>query len=118
MTNGSGDDRLSKNKRREAAREKAKALRDQQRKKARRNRIFLQSGIGVGILAILAVIVLVVQANVPVAAVGPKNMLSDGITIGKQFKAVPTAAIPANGKPVPTTRDKKSSVVTIRIYLD
>jgi protein-disulfide isomerase len=45
-------------------------------------------------------------------------MLSDGITIGKEFKAERTAAIPANGQPVPTVRDKKSSVVTIRIYLD
>jgi protein-disulfide isomerase len=118
MTNGSGDDRLSKNKRREAAREKARTLRDQQRKKAKRNRLFLQGGIGVGILVILAVVALVVVNSITVPAAGPKNMLSDGITIGKQFKAVPTAAIPANGKPVATPRDKKSSVVTIRVYLD
>jgi protein-disulfide isomerase len=118
MTYGSGDDRLSKNQRREAARDKARALREQQRKKERRNRVFLQGGIGIAILAILAIVVIVVVNSIQPAAAGPKNMLSDGITIGKQFKAVPTAAIPADGKPVATPRDKKSSVVTIRIYVD
>jgi protein-disulfide isomerase len=45
-------------------------------------------------------------------------MQSDGIVIGKDLKAVQTPAIPAKGKPIATTRDKKSSVVSIRIYLD
>ncbi|MCU1551708.1 MAG: hypothetical protein JWR36_2268 [Glaciihabitans sp.] len=118
MTYGSGEDRLSKNARRVAAREKAKALREQQRRKERRNRFFLQGGIGLAIIAIVVVVAIVVIGSVKPSAPGPKNMLSDGITIGKEFKAVSTAAIPANGQPVPTTRDKKSSVVTIRIYLD
>lgn len=118
MTLGSSDDRASKNARRAAARDKARALRDQQRKKERRNRVLLQGGIGAGVIAVLVVVALVLWGSVPHAAAGPKNMLSDGITIGKNFDAVRTAAIPANGSPVPTERDKKSSVVTIRIYLD
>jgi protein-disulfide isomerase len=118
MSIGSGDDRLSRNARRDAAREKAKALRDQQRRKERRNRWLLQGGIGAVVLIAIAIVAIVLRGSVTPAASGPLNMLSDGITIGKDFKAVPTAAIPANGKPVPTVRDKKSSVVTIRIYLD
>jgi protein-disulfide isomerase len=119
MTNGgSGSERQSKNARREAARQKARTLREEQRKRERRNRFFLQGGIGVGILAILVVVALVVVGNIKPPSPGPVNMASDGITIGKDFKAVRTAAIPANGKPTPTVRDKTSSVVTIRIYLD
>jgi protein-disulfide isomerase len=113
-----GNDRQSKNDRRDAAREKARALREEQRKRERRNRLLLQGGIGVVVIAIVVVIVLVVRGGSVTPAAGPANMLSDGITIGKDFKADRTAGIPANGKPVPTTRDKKSSVVNIRIYLD
>jgi protein-disulfide isomerase len=118
MTNGSGEDRLSKNQRREAAREKARALREEQRKKQRRNRFILQGSIGVGIIAVIAVVALIVVNSITPPAAGPKNMLSDGIIIGKEFKAVRTAAIPANGEPVATKRDKSSDTVSIRIYLD
>jgi protein-disulfide isomerase len=118
MTYGEAGDRGSKNQRREAAREKARELRDQQRKKEKRNRLFLQGGVGVGILAIAAIIILVVVNNVAPPAAGPLNMRSDGIIIGKDLKAVRTGAIPENGKPIATVRDKKSSVVSIRIYID
>ncbi|MEJ1229830.1 MAG: thioredoxin domain-containing protein [Galbitalea sp.] len=111
-------DRGSKNQRRDAAREKARALREEQRRKERRNRILVQGGIGVGILAIIGIVILVVTSSIQPPAAGPLNMQSDGIVIGKDFKAVQTPAIPANGKPVPTVRDKNSSVVSIRIYLD
>jgi len=112
------DDRGSKNQRREAARQKARDLRDQQRKKEKRNRVFLQGGIVVGILAVAAIITLVVVNSVTPPAAGPLNMQSDGIVIGKDLKAVRTPAIPANGKPVATVRDKKSNVVSVRIYID
>ena len=118
MTYPGAEDRGTKNQRREAAREKARELRDQQRKQERRNRILLQGGIGVGILAVLAIIALVLTTSITRPAPGPLNMRSDGIIIGKDLKAVRTPAIPANGKPVATVRDKKSSVVSIRIYLD
>jgi protein-disulfide isomerase len=116
MTNAG--DRQSKNERREAAREKARVLREGQRKKERRNRLFLQGGIGIGIIAIIVAVVLVVVSNQPASTKGPVNMASDGITIGKALNAVRTPAIPNGGKPTPTVRDKKSSVVSIRIYLD
>jgi hypothetical protein len=93
-------------------------LRDAHRKKEKRNRRLIQGGIGVGIVVILTVVALVLLNSVTPASVGPQNMRSDGITIGKGFAAERTAAIPRDGKPVPTTRNKKSSVVTIRIYSD
>jgi len=118
LTIGGSGDRGTKNQRREAARDKARALREEQRKKERRNRIFLQGGIGVVIVAIALVIFFVVQGSVPASAAGPLNMASDGIVIGKDYKAVKTAALTKNEKPIATVRDKKSSVVSVRIYID
>ena len=55
MTFGaSPEPRPTKNQRREAAREKARELRVQQKKKDRRNKVLLQSGIAVGIVAVIA----------------------------------------------------------------
>ena len=104
--------------RRDAAREKSKALRDAHRKRERRNRWILQGGIAGGVVVILIVIAIVLFTSISPAVAGPLNMQSDGITIGKAAKAELTPAIPANGEPTATTRDKKSSVVTIRIYVD
>ncbi|HEY1530885.1 MAG TPA: thioredoxin domain-containing protein [Galbitalea sp.] len=118
MTYGGAGDRGSKNQRREAAREKARELREAQRKKEKRNRLFLQGGIGLAIVAAAVIIFFAISSSVVAPAAGPLNMQSDGIIIGKDLKAVSTPAIPAKGKPVATVRDKKSSVVSIRIYLD
>ena len=114
---GEGD-RGGQNLRREAARDKARELRDQQRKKEKRNRLFIQGGIGVVIIAIIVIVVFTLRSGVTPPAAGPLNMRSDGIIIGKDLKAVRTDAIPVGGKPVATVRNKKSSVVSIRIYLD
>lgn len=112
------DDSRNNNARREAAREKAKSLRDAHRKKEKRNRRLIQGGVGVGVLVILTVVALVLFNSVTPASAGPQNMRSDGITVGKGFSAERTDAIPRDGQPVPTTRNKKSSVVSIRIYSD
>ena len=118
MTYGGAGDRGTKNQRREAARDKARELRQLQRRKERRNRVFLQGGITLGVLAAAGIIALVIVNSIAPPAAGPLNMQSDGIIISKNLKAVPTPAIAAKGKPVATVRDKKSSVVSIRIYLD
>ena len=57
---GSSDSDLSKNERREAAREKSRALREQQKKKDRRSRVILQGSLAVLVIAIVAVIGLVI----------------------------------------------------------
>lgn len=94
-----------KKDRREAARETARLEREAEKRRQRRNRVFLQGGILVGVIAIIAVVALVivnVNANKPTGD-GPKNMASDGILLtGSKMAAVPTPAIKAGGKPVPT----------------
>ena len=119
MTYGnSGNDRQSKNERREAAREKAKVLRDQQRKKEKRSKVVLQGGVIVVSLAILAVVALVLINSVKTPGPGPRNMLSDGILINQGFTATPTAALKPGAEPVPNVQDKTSDVIHIQMYVD
>jgi protein-disulfide isomerase len=119
MTYGTtGDDRQSKNQRREAAREKSRLLRDQQRKKEKRSRFVLQGGVIIASLAILAVVTLVIINSVKAPSPGPRNMLSDGILIGEGFVATPTAALEAGEKPVPNVIAADSDVIHIQMFVD
>jgi protein-disulfide isomerase len=119
MTYGNpGSSRQSKNERREAAREKSKVLRDQQRKKEKRGKVVLQGSVIIAALAILAVVTLVIMNSVKPASPGPRNMLSDGILIGEGFTATPTAALEAGDDPVPNVRDESSDVIRIQMYVD
>lgn len=113
-----GDARLSKNERREAGREHARQLREAEKKKQRRNRVLIQSGLVVGTLAVItAVVLIIVSVNKP-AGPGPLNMLSDGIVIGQNLEAVPTAAIKAGGTPVETVPAAGSTAKAIQIWVD
>jgi protein-disulfide isomerase len=119
MTHGGPtDSRPSRNDRREAAREKARQLREEQKKRDRRNRVFLQSGIIVGVLAIAAVVVLIIVSAIRPPVPGPANMASDGVVIGTGLKVVPTESLAADASPIATTPDPSGSVVSIRMYID
>jgi len=113
-----GADRLTKNARREAAREKAKKLRNQQRRKEKRTRFFIQSAVIVAAIAIIAIVFLVITSSVRPPAAGPKNMASDGILIGQDLLAVSTPAIAPGATPTPNVRDTTSGVISIQIFLD
>jgi protein-disulfide isomerase len=122
MATPSNNTNLGKKDRREAAREKARQDREAERKRVRRNRIFLQGGIGLAVIAIAAVVMLViVNQPKPVAlssnAAGPLNMASDGILLsGPDLAAVTTPATKAGGEPVATKQDdSKLNIVT---YID
>jgi protein-disulfide isomerase len=117
-TGGPGESRPAKNKRRDAARTKAAQLRVEQKKRDRRNRVFLQGGIGVVLIAIVAVVVLVIVNNLPKNGPGPRNMASDGILIGEGLTAVTTPARQAKADPVPSTPDASGTVADIRVYVD
>ncbi|QHC67384.1 thioredoxin domain-containing protein [Rathayibacter sp. VKM Ac-2759] len=118
MTNGGANDRLSKNQRREAAREKARRLREQQKRRDKVSRIALQGGLAVVVIAIVAVVVFAVTSSIRPAGPGPANMASDGIVIGEGMVAQTSAAIPADGTPSPTALDTSTGTVDIRVYLD
>ncbi|UFS59533.1 DsbA family protein [Subtercola endophyticus] len=117
MTNGSADDRQNKNQRREAAREKAKALREAQHKKDVRNRAILFSGIGVVVIAIIVCVALILVSSMKTAGPGPANMASDGIKIGTNNVAVTTPALAAGQQPTPSATNA-AGVLDIRVYID
>ncbi|WP_411698584.1 DsbA family protein [Conyzicola sp.] len=119
MTHGiSGSDRQSKNERREAAREKAKALRDSQRKKDRLSKVVLQGSVILVAVAIVAVVAFAIVTTIKPASPGPRNMLSDGILIGQGLTATPTAALQPGAEPVPNLRNDEDDVIRIQMYVD
>ena len=108
---------LNTNERREAARDKARVLREQQKKTDRRGRVILQSSLAALVVAIVAVVGLVMVNSVRPPSPGPANMLSDGVKIGEAFAAVPTAALQPEGTPVPS-KANAANVIDLRIYID
>jgi protein-disulfide isomerase len=119
MSTGSQSPRPTRNQQREAARAKAKAQREQQAKKDKRNKWMLQSGIAVGIIAIVAVVGLTIANSVPKPGPRPANMASDGIVLsGAGMKAVTNDALPDGADPVPTVTDPASKAVHIVVYED
>lgn len=118
MTNESNQ-RLTKNERREAARAQAKAAREAQAKKEKRNRLFVQGGIVVGVLAVIAIIVLIVSQMVKPAGPGPKNMASGGVVFeGENFSVRETPAIADGEKLVAQKVDRETVPLDITIYVD
>lgn len=113
----SSDAGLSKNERREAARDKARVLREQQKKKDRRSRVILQGSLAVLVIAIVAVVGLVIVNSVRPPSPGPLNMLSDGVKIGEGFTVVPTAALQPDASPVPNATNSPN-VISLRLYID
>jgi protein-disulfide isomerase len=114
---GSGFHGLNTSERREAAREKARILREEHRKRDRRRRVALQGGIVVAIVVVIAIIVLVVANGIRPPSSGPLNMQSDGIKIGADYKAVSTPALKPGEDPTPSKTNAKD-VIAIQVYLD
>jgi protein-disulfide isomerase len=114
-------ERLTKDQRREAAREAARIAREKQKRRDRRNRILLIGGSTLGLLAIFGVVALVlINANKPEGP-GPQNMASDGIVLlgGEDgMRAIETDAIEAGGKPTPTDVDDLEVPLLITTYID
>jgi protein-disulfide isomerase len=101
---------------RAAARERARELRDLHKKQDHRRRLILQGSVAAAVLVIVAIVVVVLI--VPRDATrGPQNMLSDGIKIGEQLKAVQTPAQQPGQKPVASAANPPE-VVDIQMYVD
>lgn len=114
MTNPAAD-RPSKKDRQNAAREKARVMREEAKKKAKRRRMFAQGGIGLGILVVLAVAaIVIVNVARPVSTAGPLNMGSDGILLTSTTQYVATPGVKNGGKPTPTVQaDDGKAHITI-----
>lgn len=128
---GAGSSRPSKNERRDAAREKARVLREQQRKRERRNRFLLQGGIIVGALAIVAVVAVIIVSSIKPDGPVPTAAQNDGFTVGQDLKVVgavqtdttpsPSASAETPEEPSATPTDGATpgpQNVDIRVYQD
>jgi protein-disulfide isomerase len=103
---------------RKIARDKARALRASQKKKDKRNRVLLRSGIVAGIVAIAAVVTIVLVTSIRPPHDGPANMASDGVLITTGLKAARSPAQAADAKPTPHPLDTSGQVVNIVTYVD
>jgi protein-disulfide isomerase len=120
MSNRSPE-RLTKKQKQDQARESARLQREEQRARKRRQRWFIQGGVVLGMLAVVAIAALVVFNVTRPPSPGPLNMLSDGILIsgnGTATSAVTTTAIQADSTPVPTDPTKQTGTVNIVMYVD
>ena len=113
-----GDGRLSKNERRDAAREKARLLREEQRKKERRTRFIVQGSVVLSLLVVVTIVALVLVNSAVPSGPGPKNMASDGIQLSQGAIATETAALKAGQDPKPNTRDEAAGTLDIQMYVD
>ena len=100
------EERLTKNDKREQAREAARLTREKQKRAERIRRWVIPTSVTVAILAIVAIVVVVVANSAPAAqtTAGPKNMITDGIMFNAQNgKAAPvtTAALKPKETPSP-----------------
>ncbi|GAA3582498.1 thioredoxin domain-containing protein [Klugiella xanthotipulae] len=120
MVNGT-EGRPTKNERRERARIQAKQQREKQQKREKRNRVFIQSGVVVTLLAIAAVVTLLIVNAVQPPGPGPANMASDGIVIGTDganLTAVRTDALGPDENPIPSKPNRDKDPIDIVLYAD
>jgi protein-disulfide isomerase len=101
---------------RAAARDRARELRELHQKQDKRRRLIVQAGIAAALVVIVAIVGIVLVLR-PAETRGPQNMLSDGIKIGEQLKAVQTAGLQPGGDPVPS-ESNPPAVIDIRLYVD
>ena len=111
-------EKLTKNERRERAREQARLAREAEKRREKRGRLMLQGGIVVGVLAILAVVALVLTQTMKPAGPGPENMASGGVVFTKDLKVVETPALQAGSERKAPEVDRKQLPLDVSIYVD
>jgi len=102
---------------RQAARDRAREIRDRHRKADRRRRLIVTGSIVIGTLVILAIVATVLVTLSRPTARGPLNMVSDGIKIGAGLKAEPTVALQPGDTPVASKKNPRS-VLDVKLYVD
>ena len=112
------NEKLPKPQRREQAREQARLAREAEKKREKRNRLFLQGGIALVIIAVLGVVALVLSQSMKPAGPGPLNMISGGVTFSKDLEVVKTKALQDGETRKAPEQDWTKSPVDITIYVD
>jgi protein-disulfide isomerase len=111
---------LTKNQKREHARELARLTREAEQKRQKRRRLITQGSVILGAIAVVGIIALVLTTGAK-PTTGPLNMLSDGIVItgdGTTTTAVSTAALQPDAEPEATDTSDSTDVASIVVYVD
>lgn len=110
--------RPTKNERRAQARDQARAAREQEKKREKRNRLFLQGGIVIGILAILGIVALVLTQSMKPAGPGPANMASGAAIFTKDLKVVEGPALASGEKREAPEVNRDELPLDVTVYAD
>lgn len=104
MSNGQNN-QLTKNERREQAREEARRAREAAKRKERTGKVLLQGGIIVAVIAAVAIIALIIVNSVGPKGPGPANMASGGVVFAQDsaggIKVERTAGLADGAERVP-----------------
>lgn len=111
-------EKLTKNERRAQAREQARLAREAEKKREKRNRLFLQGGVVLGVLAILGIVALVLTQSMKPAGPGPSNMASGGVTFGTDLTVLPTPALDSGEERQAREPDWESLPLDVTVYVD
>jgi protein-disulfide isomerase len=109
--------RPTKNQKRQEAREKARALREAQSKKSKRNKVLIQGSLAVVVLGAIAVVTVLILTSLRPPSPGPENMQSTGLKIGQGFEAVRTPALQPDELPV-LSAENPEGIPAISIFID
>lgn len=112
------NEKLTKNERREQAREQARLAREEEKKREKRNRLLLQGGVVVGVLAILAVVGLILMQTLKPAGPGPLNMASGGVVIAEDLAVVSGPALESGEDRTAPAVDRTQTPLDVTIYVD
>lgn len=112
------DEKLTKNERREQAREQARLARENEKKREKRNRLLLQGGIVATVLVILGIVGLVLSQTLKPAGPGPLNMISGGATFTTDLKVVETPRLQEGETREARETDWTKLPVDVTIYVD
>ncbi|MFA5607944.1 MAG: thioredoxin domain-containing protein [Leucobacter sp.] len=111
--------RLSKNERRQQARDQARVAREKEQKREKRNRLFLQGGVVLGVVAVLAVVGLIIAQAMAPAGPGPKNMASGGVIFGEDLQVVEGPALEqADASRVAPAVNRDELPLDVTVYVD
>lgn len=105
-------EKQTRSEQREAARAKAKVMREQHKKGEARKRMALQFGVGGAVVAVIALVVFALVSGANKEAAVPANMsFNDGIKIGTNLEAFTPGYTPAPG-------EGGANVPNIQLYVD
>ncbi len=111
--------RQTKNERRVEARERARIARETEKKREKRNRLLIQGGVVLGVVAVLAIVGLVLTQTLKPAGPGPMNMSSGGVVFTEDLKVVEGDRLedPAAPRIAPDV-DRSQLPVDVTVYVD